>query len=197
MENEINRLYAKFWETKGARFNAAKRIELHDKWSTITISIISVYIISLNLTVLFPDRPAILSNSIITFSTICLSIFVLVISLIISSRNYKSRAEKFHSCGREINKVYDKICIWKNTSEKPSINELSELNNAYYNILDKYENHKRIDYLMFMNEHPDDFKKMIKNPVCFSLKVKSMYYLDTVLRYWIFILIPLIIYLIY
>ena len=66
MEDEILRWHKKLWETKGSRFIAAKRFETHEKWSTITISIVSIYIISLNLAILLPNRPEILNSVNIT-----------------------------------------------------------------------------------------------------------------------------------
>ncbi len=196
MENEILRWYKKLWETKGARFIAAKRFETHDKWSTITISIISVYIISLNLTVLLPKRPQILSNENITFSTICLSILVIVVSTILSSRSYKVVANKFHDCGREITEIYDKVCLWKNNPKSVTEKNLEEIINEYNSLLKKYDiNHSRLDYEIFIRDNISEYKN-IHHPFVFKVKVSVKHFLDTVFRYWVFILTPIFIYLI-
>lgn len=196
MEKEINRWYKKLWETKGSRFNSAKRLELHEKWSTITISIISVYIVSLNLIVLFPisERVEIFNNNNITFSTICLSILILVISLILNSRNYKVRASKFHDCGREINEVYDKVCIWRSTGKKVSESELLNLSKIYYSVLDKYENHERLDFLLFKSNNLDAYEGHIKCPKLFWLWTKTKYHFITMIIYWFFLLVPFFLY---
>jgi len=157
MENDIDRWYKKLWETKGSRFIAANRLELHEKWSTITINVVTVYIISLNLAIFLPSRHAILTSENITFSTICLSILVLVFSLILSSRNFKMRAERHHECGRRINEIYDKVCLWKSSNEKPTKDELLKITADYYTILDKYENHIRLDYLVFMSNNLSEY----------------------------------------
>lgn len=194
MEKEITRWYKKLWETKGARFIAANRLELHDKWSTITISIVSVYIISLNLTIILPNRTTLLSEMNITFSTICLSVLVLVVSLILASRNYKMRADKYHECGRRINEIYDKICLWKNTEQLPSNEELQKISTEYYKILDNYENHTRLDYLMFMCNNRSEYN--IKFKGIFVFYINFRYYLHTVGGYLLVLLIPLLVYLI-
>lgn len=193
MEQELNRWYKKLWETKGARFIAASRLELHEKWSTIAISLISVYIISLNLLVLFPEdkRLPILSGVNITYSTICLSVLILAISLIISSRNYRLRADKFHECGRRIDEIYDKICFWINSKEQPSKYEIEKISEAYLNFLDKYENHTRLDYLLLKANNISDYD--IKNKNWFWVRIKSIYYLQTVGIYVLAISMPLII----
>lgn len=195
METEINRWYKKLWETKGSRFIAAKRYELHEKWSTITISIVSVYIISLNLAILIPNRPKILSPENITFSTICLSILVIVISVILSSRNYKGTANKFHDCGRDITEIYDKVCIWRSNPSIVKNKDFKKLIKEYNALLKKYDiNHSQLDFDMFKSNNIDSYEK-IKHPDFFKFKVLVKYYFDTIFRYWIFILIPLIIYL--
>lgn len=196
MENEIDRWYKRLWETKGSRFIAASRLELHEKWFTITINVVTVYIISLNLTILLPSRSAILSNENITFSTICLSVLVLVFSLILSSRNFKMRAERHHECGRRINEIYDKVCLWKSSKEKPNKDELQKMITDYYSILDKFENHIRLDYLVFKNNNLSEYKKNIKYPRLFCLFIRSRYFFNTMGIYWLVLFTPLFIYLI-
>ncbi len=193
MEQETNRWYKKLWETKGSRFVAARRLELHDKFSTITVSLISVYIISLNLLVLFPvdKRNEIFSDINITYSTICLSVLVLVVSLIIASRNYKMRADKHHECGRRIDEIYDKVCIWKNTSITPSQYDIARVSDEYLKFLDKYENHTHLDYLTFKADRVDQFEE-IKYPKLFWIKIKFLFYTQTIGLYLIAIILPLI-----
>lgn len=193
MEQEVNRWYKKLWETKGSRFVAARRLELHDKFSTITVSLISVYIISLNLLILIPEskRNIILSDINITYSTICLSILVLAVSLIIASRNYKMRADKYHECGRRIDKIYDEVCIWKNTSNIPTQYDIAKISEDYLKFLDKYENHTHLDYLTFKADRLDQYKE-IKYPKLFWIRIKFMFYAQAVAFYLIAILSPLI-----
>jgi hypothetical protein len=192
MEQEINRWYKILWETKGSRFVAANRLELHEKWSTISASLFSVYIISLNLLVLFPEskRLPYYNNLNITYTTICLSVLILAVSLIITSMNYKLRADKFHECGRRIDDIYNKVCIWKNTGNYPSNYELERTSSEYLNILDKYENHTRIDYLLFKANNLMEYN--IKHKNIFWIKTKSLFYIQTIGIYLFATIIPLI-----
>ena len=194
MQEEINRWYKKLWETKGARFIAANRLELHNKWSSITLSIVSVYIIALNLTILLENRPKILSDNNITFLTICLSILLLVLSLIQASRNYKIRALKYHECGRRIDELYNKVCIWKHTTLTPTIKDFEDINSKYLKLLDNYENHKLIDYSLFKANNLSDYK--IKYPLAFWLVIKIWYNFITVWIYWCVLIIPILSFLI-
>lgn len=193
MNEELERWYKKLWITKGVRFAASKRYELHDKWSTITISLVSIYIICINLLVFFPNRPSYLSNDNITFSTISLSILVIVISIIVNNMNYKHLSHRFHDCGREITILYDHICLLRNNPENVQQDDIKEIINKYHGIIKTYDiNHKNLDYHFFIKDYPEEFK--IKYPHLNNLKVKTTYYLDTTGRYLFFLFLPLILY---
>lgn len=105
------------------------------------------------------------------------------------------RADKHHECGRRIDEIYDKVCIWKNTSVTPSQFELSKVSEDYLKILDKYENHTHLDYLTFKADMVDQYKE-IKNPKQFWIKIKFRFYAQTIGLYIIAILSPLILFII-
>jgi|GEM_PF-513859 len=193
MEKEINRWYKKLWETKGARFRAADRLGLHEYWSTITVSLITVYIISINLLVIIPEveRTPLLSDTNITYFTICASILMLAVSLIISSQNYRLRIDKYHECGRRIEEIYDRICLWKNSAINPTKYELEKVSVDYLNIIDKYENHKPIDYRFFKSDNLGEYR--IKCKIWYKIRVKANYYFRTVIVYIIALIIPFLI----
>ncbi|WP_449389241.1 SLATT domain-containing protein [Chryseobacterium lineare] len=193
MEKEIERWYKKLWETKGSRFIAAKRFDRIDKYSNITIHIITAYLLCVNLLVLIPKRSALLSNENISFFTICASIILLVISLIISSRKYGDTSHKFHSCAREINILYDKVCYWKNTSEKPKSEDIFELNEKYNNILINYDiNHSKLDYSVFKCENYKEYFKAY--PLLYLIKIYSLNFIVYYLLYLLAIIIPILIF---
>ncbi|WP_339711771.1 SLATT domain-containing protein [uncultured Kriegella sp.] len=197
MENELNRWYKKLWETKGSRFIAAKRYERHEKWSTITISLVSVYIICINLLVFVPNRPKILSDINITLSTIGLSIIVIVISIILNNMGYKHLSNRFHDCGREIAIIYDKLCLLKIKSENVSLEDLEEISTEYNSVLRKYNiNHSSLDYEVFQKNHIKDYPG-IKYSYLFQSWVFLRYQFDTLGRYFVFILIPIALYYIF
>lgn len=158
IEIELNRWYKRLWETKGSRFNAAKRFERIDRLSSISLFLVSAYLLCINLLILFPDRPDLLSEVNITYFTISASIVLLVISIYIPSRNYRDIAIKFHNCARDINVVYDKICLMKCNLNSVSTADISSISNEYNSILMKYDiNHDKSDYSLFRSNHPVDY----------------------------------------
>lgn len=204
MKEEIDRWYRKLWITKGCRFITAKRYEKHNQFSNITITVVSVYIITLNLTVLLENRPPLLSDSNITFSTICASILVLVLSLIINSREYQILANKFHDCGREITEVYDDLCILKATKTDDE-GKLKEIITRYHAIIKKHDiNHSNMDNNLFTARNISEFnlKKDDLTPwesTCLNIsnftyiyKTKIAYFFYVYFYYLLALIIPVI-----
>ena len=104
------KLQKKIWITKGARFNAHQRLQNRHNWSIASISFLSAYVIAISLLAFIP--PISLSakqNTIVSFSAIVLSLFILVLSLLESSKSYESKGREFHECGRQLSRVLDKL----------------------------------------------------------------------------------------
>ena len=76
---------------------------------------------------------------------------VLVYSLLLGQENFVSRSEAMHRNGVELGKFARKLSGLSEDYEK-----YDELVEEYYNILEKYENHKPVDYL---------FTRLHKKPV--------------------------------
>lgn len=195
MEKEIDRWYKKLWETKGCRFIAAKRFDRIDRYSNITIHIITAYILCVNFLVLIPDRHELFSNENISFFSICASIILLVMSLILSSKKYGETSHKFHSCAREINILYDKVCYWKNTSEKPKNEDILELSEKYNYILINYDiNHSKLDYSVFKCENHKEYFKTY--PFLYFFKIYSLNFIVYYLLYLSAIITPILVFII-
>jgi len=179
MEKELNRLYTNLWTTKGSRFIASKRFAKHNKLSNLTITIASVYILALNLIILIPDSNKFLSEEHITYFTICSSILVLALSLVVNSRNYQSLSDKFHDCGREISEVYDTICLLRNST--PSIQQIESIHSNYQAIIRKYDiNQDQLDFDIFRSRNLNEFPEF-KYPTNASNIKHVLVYLNRVL----------------
>lgn len=195
MKEELNRWYKKLWETKGSRFIAAKRYDRLDRYSTISIHIISAYILCVNLMVLIPNRPSILSNDNLNFFSICASIILLVVSLHIPSRRYNEISHKFHSCAREINILYDKVCFWKNNPNLVTQNEILQLISDYNQILKNYDlNHSKLDFQIFKIENHSEYYKVY--PYLRSLKIYSLNFFTYYSLYFFALLLPILVFII-
>lgn len=192
IERELNRWYKRLWETKGSRFIAAKRFERIDRFSSISLFLVSSYLLCINLLILLPDRPALFSEENITFFTISASIILLVISIYIPSRNYREIANKFHNCARDINVVYDKICLMRCNSTSMTIDDITKVSDEYNHILMKYDiNHDKLDYSMFRCNHWEDYK--IKAWYIYKPYIFTVFFIRYYIIYVLAIIFPLFI----
>lgn len=73
-----------------------------------------------------------------------LAVLVLVYSLLLGQENFISRAQSMHRNGVELGRFARKLA---GKGDDVSDDEYFQLSEEYYNILEKYENHKPVDYL--------------------------------------------------
>jgi SMODS and SLOG-associating 2TM effector domain family 5 len=132
--------------TGKARYHNARRLSLHAWFSQWTLALLAVgqlvvsLIPALKLQTLY-------SESYLNFGGIFFGILVLAYSLLLGMANFFARAQKMHECGLEMGRLSRKLTLWACGANATN----DQYNNAatqYYDILDKYENHTRLDYLV-------------------------------------------------
>lgn len=147
-------LYQKIWKTKGTRFIAHKRLEILNQFSIYAISLNSIYVIILSLLSMSQfNKYSKLNSDLLSIITLFLSILIIVISIIENSKNYKAKAESHHQCGKDLNKIYERLIQIKDSYDvdKNSKAEIDQLGLDYQKIIDKYpENHSSIDFKKFL-----------------------------------------------
>lgn len=189
----LEELNYKIWSTKGARFEADKRLGRKFKLSNLTFSILSAYLIIASLISVYRLNENFNAN-LLAYVITALSIMVLVLSQYDTSQNYQLRAKEFHNCALELSILYNKLRIFKTLSESNTLEETqkfcNELSSQYQEILSKYENHNSIDYLTFRITHLDYFTELSKWDV-FVVKFKS--FISLYGFYLTIILLPLIV----
>jgi hypothetical protein len=122
-------------------------------------------------------------NNIINYLVTALSILLLVVSMYENNQDYKVRALNYHNCGLELAEIYNSLRIFKTLKEQKSESEIvefcSNINEQYQIILNKYDNHERLDYDTFrINNLLDYFEeeltfkdiKKIKQKLIWNIK---------------------------
>ncbi|MEX6505993.1 SLATT domain-containing protein [Jiella sp. M17.18] len=90
--------------TKGARFNASKRLEARDRRRTATTAYASAAVIVLTLLPVFFPVPSLLGSA-LNLTTIAFSLIILASSLLQSSSADPVKADQFQRCALEINSL--------------------------------------------------------------------------------------------
>ncbi len=159
----LEELNHKIWCTKGTRFNADSRFKKKSKLSSISVSILSAYLIIASLFSVYNINQN-SDDTIISYLVTALSILLLVVSMHESNQDYKLRAFNFHSCGLELAEICNRLRTFKTLDGVKTESEINdfcfEINNKYQSILNKYDNHDDIDYDTFRIKNLDYFEEI-------------------------------------
>lgn len=178
----------KIWSTKGTKFIAHERLLLKHRLSNQSLSYLTAYVVIVNLIPLFNTTKHLLSADLISFVTTVLSILVLVFGQIESSAEYNLKALKQHECGRQLAKLHlelSNITLSKTSDDEHNFMQLAQ---KYSDILDVYENHDSIDYLLFKTKNPSKYSVSESE----KWKVRIKYYFSNVFLYHFLIFSPII-----
>lgn len=143
LDNRLRELLRRTKITTKSRYRASERLERHHKLSQWTVSLISAALVFVPLAQAFgiaAEIKAIYLNA--TQAT--LAVLILVYSLLLGQENFVSRAQAMHRNGIELGRFARKLA---GKGDSVPDDEYFQLAEDYYDILDKYENHKPIDYL--------------------------------------------------
>lgn len=133
------------WRTAAARFEASRRMQRCHNASTLCVAMLPLEIIVINLLVFVPSLK--LDDKPITVLTVCLSAFVLVLSLIISQLKYDAKAEEYHRCAVELANLEKKIRIYTSMNKPETYEVMMNFNSKYANIIKNSNlNHSTTDY---------------------------------------------------
>lgn len=189
----------KLWSTRGSRFNCDKRLKIKGKNSNISLAIISAYLIIASLITVY-DIPLGINQNYLNFIITALSILVLVFSQFENAQNYALNAKIHHDSGLKISELYNELRIFKTLNENPSHYEMlsfaKDITRRYENVLNTSSNHNPIDYQLFLVANFEYMKKTNPNKVknINKNKVYISYYWNTYGWYFLFILIPLLLF---
>lgn len=150
----LKRLLDKIWTTKGARFNAHRRLLGKHSASQFALAVLSIYAIAASVAtlVLPPEKyPRLLPA--MSAGTIVASVFILVQSLLESAKNYQLRAHQMLRCGEKLSELYNVLSAKRDLGIVTEQEYLAAVE-RYSEILADYpENHGDIDYLLFVASH--------------------------------------------
>ena len=159
MQNHPSRatdhLLSKMWKTKGSRFNAHARLRARHWASVLATSILSMYLAGLSLCQLtFADALGANENKILSIGGVVVSIFLIIITLVETARNYLGDAEKMHQSALAISELYNRFQAL--TVDQADAERL-RFNDDYSDALKTIPvDHKDIDYKRFMIRSSQD-----------------------------------------
>lgn len=137
-------LYDRVNKTAKNRFAAQIRLEHHNKAVLWTITLSSIFLLVTPLAQGFGIKLT-QDKALIDFAQILLTIVILAVSIILSMANFAVRGERIHNCGMELNglarRIFPKLGLNKEDAEYVKVNK------EYDEILYRYENHTKVDFM--------------------------------------------------
>jgi hypothetical protein len=147
-------LQRKITRTAKTRFVAAQRLELHHRLSQWTAALASAALVIIPLLQAFDVAVTYTPQQLNVIQSV-LAVVVLVLSLLLGAENFAVRAEKMHRCGTELNQLAQEMSV--HGDEDKEI--YSRYVQKYHAILQKYDNHKQIDYQRQQLQNRDEYFK--------------------------------------
>ena len=139
--------------TGGARYTAARRMELQGWAAQWTLALLAIGQIIITLIPALKLRSN-FGEAYVAFASVLFAVLVLAYSLLLGMADYSARAVKMHGCGLELGRLARRL-VFLNNRGNASAFEYGECAKNYYDILDKHENHTGLDYLISHYQHYD------------------------------------------
>ena len=131
---------------KAARFNAAERLERKHTLSLFAMSMVSLYFVGLSVwQAIYAAELSEASSRLITLVSIMSSIFTLVLALIESMNDYRTKAHHMHACALGVNDLYHELKLMRALDA----GLVQDFRRRYNEVVRSCPfNHARVDYLM-------------------------------------------------
>lgn len=165
-------LYDRVQKTTRARFAAQIRLSRHNSIALACITLSSIFLLVTPLAQGFKIELAVDENT-INFVQSLLTIVVLVLSVVLSMANFAVRSEKVHQCGMELNSLLRTIYPKKKLYDKDD--DYEKLSKDYDEILNRYENHKKIDFNIMQLEMPRYYNLGLTQKLIIKIKYLSVF----------------------
>ena len=147
--------------TKGARFNAAQRLDRLEQTMSRNTAYASCAVIVITMLPAFFTLPEFWVAT-IAILTIALSVFILVFTLVYSGNKNALKADQFQRCALEVNALRREMLSSVNA-------DVSVFTKRYDEILARYSlNHDEVDYDKYRLEHLDEFENIASEDVAIA-----------------------------
>ncbi|MFC1584943.1 SLATT domain-containing protein [Fibrobacterota bacterium] len=149
-KNRIEELIRRVKKTAKSKYRASERLEQHHRLARTSVALLSSSLLCLlmvqvlGVEIGYSDRELNIAELILAF-------FVLVYSLLLGQEHFNTRSEDMNRNGTQLSSFTRKLAgmLERDVDEA----EYQSLVNKYYEILDKGESHKTIDFMFIRIEN--------------------------------------------
>lgn len=146
-QQRFEELFRRVQFTCKARYNAARRLRTYHMFSQVTPAVMAVGLVIIPLSNLLGFNSGYEKNY-VELMQIVFAVALLAYSLLLGIGNFSARAEKMHACGMDLGRLARQIFPYRRKQDSDAMDtEYDKFSNAYYECLEKHENHVHIDFL--------------------------------------------------
>lgn len=153
LKSFIDNLDTKMWITRGCRYNSDRRLKKKNTLSLTAISFLSFYVLIIStLPLIAGSHINKVQNDILSTIAIVFSLFILILSLLETSKEYSIKAERLYFCANKINELMSQLKIVQSilTDTKELEESVKSINESYHSLISSYEeNHDDLDLVKF------------------------------------------------
>jgi len=155
VQSHIGKLKSSVWTTKGARFNAHRRLERRSTVALWTLGLLSMLVFVLSLTALvFADTISAGQIKMIGLSTAIISFVSIWAHVYEYSHKHDRQAFSFHKSGQKLSELYNRIALEEKLADDFDEAHLIEFSEAYAEIIKDFDdNHANCDFRYFLSSH--------------------------------------------
>lgn len=156
-ETIIKEFKRKVWLTRKNRINASERLNRYDLLAKVYINYYSFIVVAFSIWGLILNNSHINTN----YAILIASIFIFVLSLFISSMNFKARAEQLKNCYIKLDEQIVQLKLLENKLSQDDdnedvLNKFLIIQRQYTDILINSENHNPMDHLITLHSSIDE-----------------------------------------
>lgn len=153
----IEKLRTDAWRTAGARYNAARRLKRRDLFATLSLSLFSASGVGLAVVQrIYSFESGSPADNYITALSVCLGVFLLVVSLIEWGAGNSVKADRLHQNAEELNSFQRKLGLFilGLNGKSPTSQQVEEYLQWYDEIKARSQfNHNPLDDRLFVAMH--------------------------------------------
>jgi len=159
----------RIWRTRGARFNAARRMRIKDILSTFSISVLACWGITLPIIQkVYGVTPGSAIDEHYTFVSIIASLFVLIIGLLEGAQAYAVKKERLEQSAKRLGEIFAEfeLQLAKAGADDGNLSSaIAKVTEQYHRALSECaENHEPIDDALFLAQHRNAMEFRDHNP---------------------------------
>lgn len=141
--NRASDLAAKIREVASARNLAAERFARHQKLSLWTLAYLALLMVLIPL-IQVTEIPTGISSSYLLGVEVVLAVLVLIYALLVGLEKFVAQGSAMKRCSLELERLAQQIAAKQRITDA----EHSIFTNEFYDVLDKFDNHARLDSLL-------------------------------------------------